>query len=327
MGGIKVKTSRFFLYLLGGVFAILFLIGVTLSMMVGSDADPIDNAIGVIEVNGAIVSGESGNSLLGEVFAGSKTLMRQIRTAAEDDSIEALILRINSPGGSVPPTEAIYKEILRFKEETNKPVLAVMGGTAASGGYFLSAAADEIYANPATITGSIGVIMQFRNYEELYDKYGIKVNTIKSGKYKDIGNPARELTDEERQLLQKLVDQMYQRFVDAVVQGRELKRDKVLELAQGQIYSGAQAKELGLVDHLGNFYDAVDYLADKVGIEGEPTLVSYSEQSSVLRRLFGGLAQSFKVMLGKENQGYPTETILIKESLESYGVENLEISY
>ncbi|AZR74338.1 hypothetical protein BBF96_13625 [Anoxybacter fermentans] len=323
-----MKKNHFFLYLFGGAFVILFLVGVLASLMAGNFGDGIKSKerIAVVEVKGFITGGESGSNIFGEKFAGSDTLMRYIRKAAADTSIKALLLHINSPGGSVSATEAVYREVLRFKEKTGKPVLAVMEDVAASGGYYIAVGADEIYANPATVTGSIGVIMQFRNYQELYDKYGIKIETIKSGKYKDIGNPARGLTKDERELLQTLVDQMYERFVKAVMEGRGMSKEEVLKLAQGQIYSGIQAQELNLVDHLGNFYDAVDYLAKKVGIKGEPVLVYYTKPSP-LERLFSGLAKAIISVLGESVNDAGPGMMLIEKSLQMPGAGNLQLIY
>ncbi len=322
-----MENKRFILYLFGGTFAILFFVGLLSGFVFRGGQKGPEEAIAVIEVKGTIVGGESGSSLLGGMAVGSETMMQEIRAAAEDDSIKALLLHINSPGGSSAASEAVYMEILRFKEKTGKPVLATMEDVAASGGYYIALGADEIFANPATVTGSIGVIMQFTNYQELYEKYGLKVETIKSGKYKDIGSPTRDLTKEERELLQTMVNQIYGNFVDAVAEGRGLERERILELAQGQIYTGIQAQELGLIDQLGNFWDSVDYLAKRAGIKGEPELVYYT-RPTLWKRIMGNLSKMILAALGKSVKTSEISDLLwIEESLQTPGLNNLVIRY
>ncbi len=322
-----MENKRFILYLFGGTFVILFFVGLLSGFVFRGGQKGPEEAIAVIEVKGTIVGGESGSSLLGGMAVGSETMMQEIRAAAEDDSIKALLLHINSSGGRSAASEAVYMEILRFKEKTGKPVLATMEDVAASGGYYIALGADEIFANPATVTGSIGVIMQFTNYQELYEKYGLKVETIKSGKYKDIGSPTRDLTKEERELLQTMVNQIYGNFVDAVAEGRGLERERILELAQGQIYTGIQAQELGLIDQLGNFWDSVDYLAKRAGIKGEPELVYYT-RPTLWKRIMGNLSKMILAALGKSVKTSEISDLLwIEESLQTPGLNNLVIRY
>ncbi len=319
-----MHRTRFFLYMICFLFLIgLFIaVGIKIFGVKGSAEE-----IAIIEVKGSIVAGESGSSLTGTKYAGSETLMRQIRKAAEDKRIKALLIHINSPGGSAAASEAVFTEILRFKKNTGKPVIAVMEDIAASGGYFIAVGADEIFANPSTLTGSIGVIMQFNIYKDLYKKYGIQIETIKSGKYKDMGNSSRDLTQTERDLLQKVVDQTYYRFVKAVMYGRNLSEQKVRELAQGQVFTGMEAQKLNLVDHLGNFYDAIGYLTEKLGIQSEPTLVYYS-QSSSFERLFGGLIQKIvELFVLPKNDLEDVEILMIEESLRDSGVGNFKLNY
>lgn len=310
--------------LFGWIFGILFIVSLLFVLLTGGQSR---RRIAVVDIEGQIVAGENGSSIFGNVVAGSETIMSQIRKAAADRSIKGLILKINSPGGSSPASEAIYREVLRFREQTGKPVLAVMGDVAASGGFYIAVGADEIYANPATITGSIGVIMQFANYEDLYQKYGVEMTTIKSGKYKDIGDSARELTREEHEMLQLIVNQIYQRFVRAVVSGRMLTEERVLELAQGQIYTGIQAKKLGLIDYLGNFYDAVDYFSNKINIKGKPLLVYYTE-TSLIKNIISSL--SSKIFTGVEKPlttSQWTDLLFIEKSQYEPGVKNIKLIY
>lgn len=323
-------VNKTILKLLALVFAILFVFGLLIAFLTGNlgGGKQSKSGIAVIEINGEISGGESGSTYFGNQIAGSETILRKIRQAEYDQGIKGMILRINSPGGSAPASEEVYREVLRFKQRSGKPVIAVMDDMAASGGYFIAVSADEIFANPATMTGSIGVIMSFKNYHKLYEKYGIKVEAIKSGKYKDIGSSAREMTPEERELLQKMVNQIYGRFVDAVQAGRGLPRAQVLKLAQGQIYTGMEAQRLGLVDHLGNFYDAVEYIAKKTGARSTLGLVYYDPKPGFLERLLGGLVHSSFSIFGRATSSpLPMDILLLDESLLDYGVGNLQLKY
>jgi protease-4 len=218
--------------------------------------------IGVIPIEGTI--------------SDSQTITSQLVKFNEDEGIKAIILRINSPGGAVGPTQEIYREVQ--KTVRNKKVIASIGGVAASGGYYIAAAANKIVANPGTITGSIGVLMEFIRVEDLLNKIGINHEVLKSGEFKDIGSPHRELTERDRALINSLIANIQKQFIDAVAEGRNLPEEEVRRLADGSIFSGAQAKDLGLVDVLGNFQDAVDLAKEMVGIEGDVTLV-YSKKS------------------------------------------------
>ncbi|WP_408955292.1 signal peptide peptidase SppA [Natroniella sp. ANB-PHB2] len=263
------------------VIATLLLIGVILLSIIfaiisgrlGIDEPP--NQLVAIDISGVISSGQVGFS--GQ--ANSARIMEQINQLKEEKDVKGLILRINSPGGSSAASEAIYQEILDYKSETGNPVVVAMEDVAASGGYYIATAADQIFSNSATTTGSIGVIMQFKDMKELYQKIGIRNVTFKSGNYKDIGNPDRDLTEEEKEFLQELVDEIHEQFVQTIVDERNLSRNKVEDLADGRIFTGSQAKELGLVDQLGNFYHAVDELERLAGIEGEAELIHHDRQS------------------------------------------------
>ncbi len=183
--------------------------------------------------------------------------LSSIDRAAEDTTVKAIILKVNSPGGGVVESAEIHRQLVALKEETKKPIFVSMGNTAASGGYYVSAPADKIYAEAATITGSIGVIMQSINFGKFAEKHGVEFDTITSGKHKDIMSPAREMTNEEEEILQTMVDEMYDDFVQVIVDGRGMKEDKVRELADGRVYTGKQAKENNLIDEVGTFEDAL----------------------------------------------------------------------
>ncbi len=233
-----------------------------------------DEVIGVIHIEGAILGGRGGGGLLG--LPGADAVLEQLRAAQRDSEIVAVILRINSPGGSAAASQEIHREVLRLKDN-GILVVASLGDVAASGGYWIASAADVIVANAATITGSIGVIMQVTNLEELYEKLGMDFETIKSGEHKDIGSPSREMTLEEREMLQHIVDDIFEQFIEVVAEGRNMAMEKVRELADGRVFTGRQAIELGLVDEEGNFYEAVDLVRERLGIEGEVRLKRFEQ--------------------------------------------------
>jgi protease IV len=202
----------------------------------------------------------------------SEATIEQLKKFAKDDSVKAIVVRLNTPGGGVGPSQEIYEEVRKIRGK--KVIVASMGALAASGGYYIACGADKIFANPGTITGSIGVLMQFVNVKDLIEKIGVKGFVIKSGSFKDTGSPVREMSPEERKLLQNVIDNVHSQFVNAVVEGRKLPREDVLAIADGRILSGEQAKELGLVDVLGNQEDAVAEAGKMAKIEGEPRVVT-----------------------------------------------------
>lgn len=197
--------------------------------------------------------------------------------------VKAIVLRIDSPGGGVAATQEIYREIQRVKKD--KKVVAAMGSVAASGGLYIAAAADRVFANPATVTGSIGVIMQMVNLEEILGKVGLKPVVFKSGKFKDAGSAVRPMTDEDKALFQNVIDQLHQQFVRDLAKGRRMDVDKVKALADGRIYTGEEAKALGLVDEIGNFEDAVAQAQKMAGLTGRRHLVYAPEKKSWLKEL------------------------------------------
>lgn len=226
------------------------------------------DGIGLIYVEG-VISGAREEAGLFNGAASGQSLMEQLKRAREDDNVKAVLIRINSPGGSSAASQEVGEEVDKLRR-SGKKVVASMGDVAASGGYWIAAKCDRIVANPSSMTGSIGVIMDLQNLQELFDKIGVTPQTIKSGPYKDIGTMNRPLTPSERAILQAMVDDIYSQFVDVVAKGRKMERRKVLELADGRVFTGRQAKANGLVDELGNFYDAIDLTAKLAGIEGEP---------------------------------------------------------
>jgi protease-4 len=206
------------------------------------------------------------------------TFISQLDQVIEDDRVKAVVIRVNSPGGEVVASDEIHNKIVEV-QQSGKSVIVSMGAIAASGGYYISAPADRIFANPSTLTGSLGVIFSLPNYQEIADKIGYKETHIKSGKFKDIGSPMRELTDEEKDIFQQLVSESYMQFVDVISKGRDLSKEQVIKIADGRIYSGRQAKELGLIDQFGSLDDATDYALKELGLEGAQ-IIRYSEPFS-----------------------------------------------
>jgi len=203
---------------------------------------------------------------------GADRVTSELRKISKIATIKAVVLRINSPGGSVGAVQEIYEEVDSLRKKGKKIVVS-MGDVGASGAYYVACAADKIVANPGTITGSIGVLMSLGNMEELFRKVGIRVEVIKRGKHKDIGSPSREMTLEEKKLLQGLIDDAYEQFLQAVIEGRNFEKSKAEKIAQGQIFTGRQAKALGLIDEIGNFQDAVRLAGTLAGIPGEPKVI------------------------------------------------------
>ncbi len=231
------------------------------------------DAVAVIPVYGAISQGASSRSW----DRGSQQIARRIKLMADKKEVKAIVLDINSPGGSVGAVQEIYSTILRAKMTTKKPFIARFGEVSASGGYYIASACDLIVAHPGTITGSIGVIFSVSNFEGLMKKVGYKSDAIKSGKFKDIGSPTREMTPDERKLLQAMIDDSYGQFVAAVAQGRKMTVEQVKVLADGRIFTGSQAKENGLVDKLGDLQDAVDEAGEIAHIGRNPRVLSDSD--------------------------------------------------
>ncbi len=221
----------------------------------------------------------------------AKSSVDEIKEYVEDSAIKALVLRVDSPGGGVAASQEIYEEVKRAAAV--KDVVVSMGSVAASGGYYVSAPATRIVANPGTITGSIGVIMEIPNVEGLMDKVGIKTEVIKSGRHKDMASAFREMDEEDRKILQGVIDDVYEQFVRDVAESRGLPVEAVREMADGRIFTGRQAFDLGLVDELGGLEDAINLSAELAGIEGEPQVVTREEKYSFLDLLMGKFSAGF----------------------------------
>ncbi len=232
--------------------------------------------------------------IIGPIISAGETI-EQIKKFREDDSVGVILVRIDSPGGAVSPSQDIYAELMKARDQAKKKkrVVASIGSLGASGGYYIAAAANRIYASPGSLVGSIGVILELTRFEELFRKIGLESEVVKSGPYKDIGSPLRKMTADERKLLQGVIDDTQRQFIQAVAQGRRLPEEKVIPLADGRIFTGAQAKELGLVDELGTYEDALAGAARLAGIEGKPEVVRPKKKLS-WKTLFEDVSSLFR---------------------------------
>jgi len=223
----------------------------------------------------------------------SHQAVSDLEAFSEDPLVKAIVVRIDSPGGGVAPSQEIYNAVKRVREEHNKIIVASMGTVAASGGYYIAVASDRILANPGTLTGSIGVIMQVANFEELLKKIGVQSLVIKSGRYKDLGSPFRPMTEEDRRLMQSVMDDVHKQFIEAVATGRSLDVADVEPLADGRVFTGLQAKDFLLVDDIGDLRDAIRLAGNLGGIKGEPSVVEptrrFSFRDWIFSFIFGEL--------------------------------------
>lgn len=270
----------------------------------------VPDRVAVINISGTIASGAEGKDSLFNQANGvtSGSIMKQIREAAADDSVKALVLRIDSGGGSATAAEEVGRELKRFKENTKKPIVATMGNTGASAAYWIAAcSSDKVYANATTLTGSIGVYMPYMNTEELFKKIGITSNKIKSGPYKDIMSSDRPMTPEEQAILQNIVNEIYNEFVATVAAGRKMEESKVRTLADGRVYTGLQAKNLGLVDEIGDYYDALAAAGElakiKPGADGLPPVKEKEKQQPWEFLLSAQIANMIKAELVQQLTG------------------------
>ena len=215
------------------------------------------------------------------VILDSQETVGELRRFSENPFVKAIVLRIDSPGGGVVPSQEIHDAIKRVRSKNSKAVIASLGSVAASGGYYIAAATDRIVANPGTLTGSIGVIMETANVEGLLQKIGVEGVVIKSGKYKDVGSPLRKMSEEERALLQNVMDDVHAQFIEAVAEGRAIEIKDAQALADGRIFTGRQAKDAQLVDEIGDLEDAIQLAADIAGIEGDPKIVEPRRRFSI----------------------------------------------
>ncbi len=260
----------------GAAVLVVFVVTIWLLIAVTDDGLPGGAKVAVVEVEG-IIGADAARGL------DTDGVIRVLGEYRDDPAVRAVVLRINSPGGVVAPTQEIFTAVRRLRE-AKKPVVASLGSVAASGGYYVAVAADRIYASPGTLTGSIGVVMQLANLEGLLKKVGVEYVVVKAGAYKDVGNMARAMTPEERRILQSLLDDVYDQFISAVADGRGLDPQAVRAFAEGRIYSGRQAQSLKMVDDLGGLEDAIEAAAKMAGLPAKPKVI-YPRRRFSLREL------------------------------------------
>lgn len=275
-----MERRKIAIIILGGIFSTLFLVTLftAVSSIFGDSQRMLPgDKVALVEITGPIY--------------GSQQVIDQLHKYKDNSSVKAIVLRIDSPGGAVAPVQEIHKELTKIE----KKVVVSMGSTAASGGYYLACTADWIFANPGTLTGSIGAIIQFYKLGGLMERVGVEQEVIKSGKYKDAGSMYREFTSEERKLFQETIDDVHDQFLEAIFEGRqhkELTRDQIEEIADGRLLSGRQALERKLVDDLGGLNDAIEYAGKLVGIKGKPRVIKIKTRKSLLERLTRGILGS-----------------------------------
>jgi len=279
------SRSRVFLWvLLGGGAFFLFLLAVfalvyfTVRTQQKDSFSGFGNKIAVVDLEGVILS--------------PKDMVEQLRKYGDDSSIKAIIIHVDSPGGGAAASEEIYREVLRIRDEKKKRIVASIETVGASGAYYVSSATNKIFANQASIVGSIGVIAEWYNYEELMKWAKLKAIVMKAGEFKDTGSPVRDMTPAERDYLQSIIDNMHSQFIHSVAHGRHVKDEDIRPLADGKVWTGQQAMPLKLIDQIGDFRVAVEDTAKSVGIRGEPTLVRpEKDRRSVLDLLFGDVSE------------------------------------
>jgi protease IV len=277
------RNSLAWILVIGAILCGLFVVSLFVIMAVMTDGGGLTTGdrIAVVPVEGVI------NDEM------AKTVNRHLKQYGDDSRVKAVILRVDSPGGGVSASQEIYREVKRLKEDKKKTVVVSMGSVAASGGYYVACPADKIFANPGTVTGSIGVIAEWLNYKALAEWAKLKPVVFKSGEFKDTGSPTRELTEAETKYFQAMIDELYNQFVGAVTEGRqgkgeagaELTRERVAQLADGRVYTGETARKNGLVDEIGNYEDVVKATAKLAQIKGEPQIVTPPKQKEGLSLL------------------------------------------
>ena len=276
------KTTKWVLAGIGTLFVLFLLFwGAVLYFLFSGDdeeesAGGTGGTVAVVELKDEILSSEN--------------IVRQFKKYRDNSSVKAIVFRVESPGGGVAASQEIYEEVKKTRE-SGKPVVVSMGAVAASGGYYVSCGADKIMANPGTVTGSIGVISQFMNFNQLLGKVGVGTTTVKSGKFKDTGTPYREMTDEEKRYFQETIDDVYQQFLSVVETERKLPHDVARRLADGRIYTGRKAYEVHLVDTLGTYEDAIALAARLGRVHGAPKIVKERKRERLSDILFGSVTE------------------------------------
>ncbi len=271
----KRSFFRSFLRFSAGLFILMILVSIGSALLPRWQSP--SGEIALVEVQGMLMD--------------SRGIVRQLSDYRHNPQVRGIILRIDSPGGAVAPAQEIYSEIMKLRAD-HKTVYASMGTVAASGGYYIASAADYVLANPGTLTGSISAVMVFNNIEELTKKIGVKPKVIKSGKFKDVGSPLRAMSSEEQKLLQNVVNNVHQQFVQAIAKGRNMPLAQVHKIADGRIMTGQQALELKLIDEVGGLEKTIELLAKKIGVKGRPKVIEQKEKTFFLDLFLENLLSS-----------------------------------
>ncbi|MCC6543320.1 MAG: signal peptide peptidase SppA [Nitrospirae bacterium] len=283
----RKKHPILFVFLsLSAISLFIFIAAYAITAGLGSFSLSTGEKIAVVKIEGVILD--------------SKDIIEELRDYRDNKSVKAILLRIDSPGGAVAPSQEIYTEVLKIRDEGKKKIVTSMGSVAASGGYYIASASDKIVANPGSVTGSIGVILELANVSGLMKKVGVESVVIKSGKFKDVGSLFRTMMPEERDLLQGVIDDTYDQFVEAVSAGRGINKEELRPIADGRVFTGRQAKKLGLVDELGNMQDAIKITADLAGIKGEPDLLEKKKKVSIIERILRSSSLTGLIDSGKK---------------------------
>ncbi len=286
---IVVGGSAFFLFLI----AVFTLVYVSMRSQKADGFGGFGDKIAVVDLEGVILQ--------------PKTVVEQLKKYGDDNSIKAIILHVNTPGGGVAASEEMYDAVKRIRDQKKKRIVASIETVGASGGYYVASATNKIFADRGSVVGSIGVIAQWVNYGDLLRWAKLKDITLKAGELKDAGNPAREMTPEEKAYFQEIIDQMHGQFIHAVAEGRKLKEDDVKAIANGRVWTGEQALGLKLIDQIGDFQACVDDTAKSVGIKGEPVLVRpEKERRTLLDLLFGDASELLPDLRSKLLQSHPS---------------------
>ncbi len=279
------KSTKVFIWLISIIAAIGILAIMIIMSGSGNEESEYDlsgggKKIAEVDLTGTILS--------------SRETVSTLKNLADNASVRAILLRVDSPGGGVAASQEIYEEV-KLVRDSGKPIVVSMGALAASGGYYVSCGATRIVANPGTITGSIGVIAEFPNFTRLMEKVGLQMNVVKSGKYKDSGSPFRSVTKEDEQLFQGVVDDSYSQFLDVVSSERKLPLEKLKKFADGRVFTGVQALKLGLIDTLGSYEDAISIAAKLGGIKGKPVVVEARKQRTLADVIFGDFFSNLRL--------------------------------
>lgn len=279
----------------------LFVIADAITSTADSDEDVNSGAgarVAIVEVKNVITSSED--------------VIRQLKKYQKNKSVKAIVVRVESPGGGIAPSQEIYEAIKSIKK-SGKPVVISMGSMAASGGYYISLGANKIFANPGTLTGSIGVIIEYPNFSQLMDKVGVNMTTVKSGKMKDAGSPYRKSNEVDQKYFQQLIDNGYEQFIEAVISERKIDRNELVKLADGRVFTGRQAYDYKLVDSLGTYDDAINYAAKLGNIEGEPKILKEKKKQSLMEIM---LSKVFDKPLGTASDLFNSPNLQYKFSIE-----------